>query len=247
MYTKISGILDEAFQDQWFLDSGSLLGIVRDCKFLSSDKGIDLSVIIASYNDKRIELVREKFEELGFITSRYVWNGITFKYCFSPNSKMDFFYAVDLHFFVVSGNEYICPQISLNYNKGLVIRKLDVFLRNIRKGNSISRANTFAGRLKWYVAKTYRDLRYFNKPMDMSKYVKLNCGDTYFWVIPFDMYHGTAYSKHIQLRELLSPEDYLQYRYGDWRTPNPNWNTLRDDGGIRKAPAKSIDEIVERA
>lgn len=246
MYTKISSILDEIFQDKWFLDSGSLLGIVRDHKFLSSDSGIDLSVIINSYADNRIEQVREKFEKLGFITSRYVWNGITYKYCFSPNSKMDFLYAVDLHLFVLSAGEYVCPQVSLNYNKGLVIKKLDVFLRNVRKGNSIHRSNTFSGRLKWCVAKIYRDLRYFNKPMDMSKYVKHNCGDTYFWVIPSQMYHGTAYSEHIRLREILSPEDYLQYRYGDWRTPNPNWNTIRDDGAIRKTTLSDVDRIVGR-
>ena len=46
MYEKIAKLLDNAFGNNWFSDSGSLLGVVRNGNFLSGDSGIDISVIV---------------------------------------------------------------------------------------------------------------------------------------------------------------------------------------------------------
>ncbi len=48
------------------------------------------------------------------------------------------------------------------------------------------------------------------------------------------------------LNVLSFPEDYLEFRYGEWRTPVSDWVTLRDDGGIRKCTPDEINTLLER-
>ena len=239
--------MDQYCGDDWFLDSGSLLGIIRDHSFLVSDLGIDLSIIVPSYSHKPIKELAKSIENLGFILSRYEWNGVAYKYCFAPSPSTGFKFAIDLHLFVRVGNEYLCPQVSLNKNKGIGIQKVDVFFRNIRKGNIISCGETIYDKFKSFVAAFYRyKLHYFGHAMNMSKYVSKNCGDTFFWVIPVDLYNGTKFSDDVNLRVLKHPDSYLEYRYGVWRIPNSDWNTIRDDGGIRKTNCDMIDCMINR-
>lgn len=239
MYKKIVNILDSYFQDRWFLDSGSLLGIIRDGKFLQSDQGIDISVMIDDYSDLQINKVITEFENIGFIISRYNWGNTTYKYCLSAPRGGDFKYAIDLHLFKKRGTSYYCPQVSLN------LHGIEASFASVRKGNVITNwGNTFSN-LKVFVATIYRYVfKYFNQPMKMKKYVAEGKGTTYMWKIPEEYYHGTVHGTFMNLRVLKAPEEYLTYRYGEWRVPNSNWNTLRDDGGIIAVNYDEFDKLM---
>ena len=239
MYTQIADILDQAFGAKWFLDSGSLLGVIRDGRFLEQDKGIDISILLQeTYNTPTIEKAIHLFKDLGFIVSRYEWDHIAYKFCLAPLPRTQFPYAVDLHLFVETDTEFLCPQVSLKRKKRKSLRSL---LRSIRKGNAIS-----GNLLKRGISSVYRyGFRYFNQPMNMMSYVKRGVGDTYLWHIPQSMVKKTRKDKY-GLNVLAEPEEYLKFRYGDWQTPVKDWKTLRDDGGIRKCTTEDISRLIKR-
>ena len=237
MYSKIASILDAHFDNNWFLDSGSLLGVVRDGKFLASDKGIDISaVILENYDSVNISDSVDEIEKLGFIVSRYKWGCNCYKYCFVPNKRTGFDYAFDLHLFKKKGDTYYCPQISFikAKNSGLFAS-----FRSIRKGNPISGNGWKQG-----IASIYRNqFRYFNQPMQMKKIYEKGIGDTYFWYIPQELLRETEFGEY-GLRKLSNCSDYLHFRYGDWHIPVGDWVTLRDDGGIKKCTFSDINELM---
>ncbi len=95
----------------------------------------------------------------------------------APLPRIQFPYAVDLHFFIKDGDEYLCPQVSL---KRIKRKSLANLLRSIRKGNIIS-----GNLLRRSIASVYRyGFKYFYQPMRMKSYVDSGIGDTYVWFIP---------------------------------------------------------------
>lgn len=240
MYEKMASILDRYFPGKWFLDSGSLLGVVRDGCFLKQDMGIDISVIVDSYYEEKVTEAVIAFNKLGFIASPYEWNGVTYKYCFAPPLISSFRYAVDLHLFVLDGDKYCCPQFSLAINNRLLAS-----FTTIRKGDTITYRHSLSSLFKVVVAGVYRYVfRYFGQPVRMDKYNRKKQGQCYMWVIPCQLFHGTQLGSFHSLSILKEPEQYLQYRYGNWRVPNSNWVTLRDDGGIRPSSEEEFDYLT---
>ena len=240
MYSELVSILNRCFRGRWFLDSGSLLGVIRDGCFLKQDMGIDISVLVDSYSEEAISEAVMGFKKLGFIASPYEWNGIVYKYCFAPPLFSTFKYAVDFHLFVLNGDHYSCPQISL-----MIDNKIALSFAVIKKGDTITFRHSFSSLIKVFVSGIYRYVfRYFGQPVRMDKYYKKEQGKCYMWDIPCKLYHGTQTGSFQSLAILKEPEEYLGYRYGNWRVPNSNWVTLRDDGGIRPSSKEEIDCLL---
>ena len=240
MYNVISELLTRFFRGNWFLDSGSLLGVIRDRKFLDSDKGIDISVIIDDYNDSRLEEFSKNLSNIGFIVSKYRWKGVTYKYCFVPSKKVNFYYAIDLHCFKKLGEDYCCPQVSLK-----MLNPIEKVFVSLKKGNPINENCGIIKRKSLLMVKFfYRDIfRYFGKAMNMDIYYSKGLGNLYLWYIPANLYQGTKVGMY-GMNVLYNASDYLHFRYGDWETPVSDWNTIRDDGGIRCATEKEITSLL---
>ena len=241
MYFEISKILDDKFENNWFLDSGSLLGIIRDGKFLESDKGIDISVIIDDYHNPIIEKCVNEIESLGFVISRYQWNRITYKYCLAPLKRTNFEYAIDLHLFKKVGDTYICPQIKIDKLSKLSIINL---MRGLRKGNMPNeKKNKFYTNIFNYL---YRDVfKYFHQPMNMNILSNGKNSNVYKWYIPCGMFKGVVKDDYSKLNVLIDCDDYLTFRYGNWHIPVSDWVTLRDDGGIEKFNIEQINQLFQ--
>ena len=61
------------------------------------------------------------------------------------------------------------------------------------------------------------------------------------WVIPnrfFDKF--SIHSNNIRIPERV--EEYLEFRYGNWRVENNDWLFRRDDKGFKEADIKSLME-----
>ena len=244
MYAKIVQLLNDFFQDRWFLDSGSLLGVVRDGCFLKQDKGIDISVIIDDYNSPNLEKCAERLEQLGFIVSRYQWNNITYKYCFAPKYDNIIKYAIDLHFFKKLNDNYLCPQLKINSKSNFKIINL---MRGLRKGN-IYTDKLEKGLVGWFeriFISLYRDqFHYFRQPMNMNCLTEGNDDNFYMWVIPCHLIKGVEMEIVYGLNILRDCDEYLTYRYANWHIPVNDWVTLRDDGGIAKSSRNEITELL---
>lgn len=241
MYSRINTILNQAFPGSWFLDSGSLLGVIRDGRFLKSDRGIDISVIINEYNDPCIEKTVKSLENLGFVVSRYKWGKVVYKYCIAPKKSSHFPYAIDLHLFKRFNDEYICPQVSLMPQKTLIAN----LTTSLRKGGMpVGKKGVKNLFIKVY-SFIYRDIfKYFGAPMKMRLRASEGTGMPYLWYIPVNLFNGVEVCNVDNLNVLKEPEQYLEFRYGNWRVPVSDWVTLRDDGGIRKTSVDEIDKLI---
>lgn len=242
MYEKIAKLLDNAFGNNWFLDSGSLLGVVRNGNFLSGDSGIDISVIVNDYNDPTIQKVEKEMEALGFISSKYDWGGIVYKFCFVPSLNMKFEYSIDFHIFIKGNDAFKCPQVSLCH-----LNAIESITTRCKKGNLMYTPSysmikkVLLSSFEYFYRYTFR---YFKSPIRMRDFAIKNKGDVYFWVIPNNIDFSVDKDKTYGLNYLIHPDSYLTYRYGDWHTPVSDWDTLRDDGGIRKASIKDVDSFL---
>ena len=163
MYKSIIEILNSTFGDNWFLDSGSLLGVIREGHFLSQDKGIDISAIVDSYNNPYIDKRIKQFKQLGFVISRRKWGDSFYKYCLSPKSYTSFPYAIDIHMFVKKGDAYLCPQFSL----GRSVLGLKGLVQGIKRGNMPTVQWSIKGMTRYIISLcvsiVYRDIfEYFD-------------------------------------------------------------------------------------
>lgn len=244
MYTRIVDILDQYFNEKWFLDSGSLLGVIRDGKFLKQDKGIDISVIIDDYHNPSLEECVKKLRKTGFVISRYQWDGVTYKYCLAPKKSCSIKYAIDLHLFKMVDGKYVCPQMQIERSSF----KLVTVLRSLRKGNLYYEKykQKYTGILFKVTEKLYRDVfEYFGRPMNMNDLTFEKEDNMYKWVIPESLYHGTVRENHYGFNVLKDCDDYLQFRYADWHVPVSDWVTLRDDGGIEHSSIREIRQLLQ--
>lgn len=245
MYSEIIKILDDFFQEKWFLDSGSLLGIIRDGKFLKQDKGIDISVIIDDYYNPRLEECVKKFEKHGFVISRYQWDGVTYKYCLAPKQICSIKYAIDLHLFKMYDGNYLCPQMKISHNSN----KFVAIIRGLRKGNMYNdKFNKKGVGILWKgLVILYRDIfRYFGHPMNMNLLTQEIEDNIYKWVIPESLYRGTVREEKYGFNVLKDCDDYLKFRYADWHIPVADWVTLRDDGGIEHSNITEINRLLQK-
>lgn len=240
MYKRVIDILDEYLSSSWFLDSGSLLGVVRDDEFLKCDRGIDISCICNNIDSNKLSKCVNELVKAGFIMSKYQWEGQTYKYCFVPQINNPCYYAFDLHLFYEFENEkYSCPQVSLHKDSN----KLKSFFRSLKKGNPLLRTPGIMGSVKYIIGYMYRYyFVYFGSKVNMSRYAKKG-SETYLWIIPKAMYHGTE-KGYMNFNILKLPEEYLQFRYGNWRIPVKNWITTRDDGGLEKCTYDDISRFM---
>ena len=237
MDEKIIDILNRFFGENWFLDSGSLLGAVRENSFLKTDCGIDVSIICNTTSESDIRQAVEELCKLGYLASKYKWAGKIYKYCLVQDKKNTYKYALDLHLFREFDKTYYgCPQVSVTQNMGY----MEKALFNLKKGSVLKRKKGITGLIKYCFCYVYRYVFHcFGTEIDMDKLIR-DDNSTYFWLIPKTMYHGTVKGFN-SFNILNKPEEYLKFRYNDWRTPVSNWVTLRDDGGLKKCTRKDID------
>lgn len=241
MYSKIVRILDDYFYNKWFLDSGSLLGVVREGKFLDSDVGIDISVLVANYHDASIEKCVKEISKEGFVVSRFQIFGNTYKYCFYPKKGNNVPYAFDLHLFKLVDDNYLCPNMKM---KDVKKNKITFLMRYLRAAGTIRHYDSgLLGFFEKSFVYLYRDVfEYFGKPLNFDKGVKDE--HIYKWVIPQKMIHGVTRRNQYGLNELVDCDDYLTYRYGNWHIPVSDWVTIRDDGGFKKSTVKEVRDLL---
>lgn len=186
----------------WF-DSGSLLGIVRDNKFLEWDNDIDLGV-----NSQQLKSFLRFLNELKkneYYIVRYYYKNTIFKVKIynRQNSK-----SIDINIFKNIGDYMICPQFIssefLNSNK-LLPRLLNKFQK-------------------------FMNRRFFRKIVFDNFLNRLLRKEAY-WVVPYNFF-GNLDKIIFENREINIPsnaEHYLKLRYGDWKVRKRNWVFERDD------------------
>jgi len=193
----------------FWIDSGTLLGIIREGALLDNDNDLDLGVW-ADDEDKLLS-VANYFKEKGYNIFIRSYLGEKFKFRFVPN-KNNMKLEIDINLFRRKSSYAWCPQvfrIDNPYNYGSILYYLSglprYFIQKCYKNKSQAEVTTWP----WHL--TYR---------------------VYSWWVPAHFYdniikidEGFPVPKNYQ--------EYLTFRYGDWRIPNKNWSFFTDDRAIK--------------
>lgn len=206
---EFTTLLDDNDVPYW-LDSGTLLALIRDGDLFEDEKDLDISIGVSDQD--ALEAVIPEIESLGYRTLRRNFFGKTFSYGFKSTYKQRGELAVDVKVFRRSNmslwsyafgpkkppSSRVMKMLSQAYNR--------LYLTNERR---------YPG---WPVSQ--HDHKYWVYPAGLLSDFTMD--DEFGYLIP------EHYDK------------YLTYRYDDWRTPVKEWNVHEMDGGIYADPPDSI-------
>jgi len=188
---------------KYWIDSGTLLGIIRGKKLIDNDNDLDLSIWHTDIN-KVIKLMSE-IKSQGYRVRMLYYKGNIVKIKCLPKNKQN--RIIDISVYNRSLQGYIwSPQvIEKNFNS--------VFLKAIK-----------------------RVLMFFwlsvVKKVSIDRLPWICITNIHTWWIPI---HYLEEVVNLEETKICVPRkylDYLNFRYGDWKTPNPDWNFVTDDKGL---------------
>ena len=230
----------EDFGCRWFVDHGTLLGLVREQQLLPWDTDINLSVIECDLRHLYRRLTRRRAE----LDATIVWAGRNVRIV--PHVKRG--RVIDIGRYVASGNGML--------EKRLVQKPPGegVALRGVRKG-AWSRLQALENRLRRNEKRLLGRRGRFARLGAAALATPLNIS-TRFRELSGVVRTSTVSESHFQ--ELVpfawkgmqlwvpgSPENYLEARYGpDWLIPNRKWKWYRADhtvSGVDPTQAPEVD------
>jgi phosphorylcholine metabolism protein LicD len=204
----------------YWLDSGSLLGVIRDGGLLENDNDIDVSVLFDQ--EGKVLLLAEEVSRNGFFYYILTYKNRPFKLKLKPKTKKDRC-VIDINIFGKEGNSVWCPQ------PGPIDAKKSMRLI----AEPASRVIHLLG------GRVIRNKDYDRFPLSHETMKT--------WWIPVDLVQPTIEYGEFGVSIPKNYEAYLQYRYGNWRIPNRNWSFWSDDGGLSKSrPEELVDLPTKR-
>ena len=222
---RINNVLKSADIDYW-LDAGTLLGAVRENRFLPWDYDIDIGAWQKDVSDilkATSKLEKEGFEVIYFTLDKCIK-------ILDNNSEID----INLY----EQKEKMANRIWLvNNKKGEILDYLRWVLSTKRPELKRSKVPKTLTKILHFLTKILSDKHkegLKNKILEKYKksgcrIVKVSIPSSYFSDFSdFDFYD-------ISVRVTKDPERYLEFRYGkDWRTPKKNYVYYKDDKSIVK-------------
>jgi len=219
MDEQVQEILDILRQHDisYWLDSGTLLGLMREGKLLEDDEDIDIGVW--STEETKVKKLLPFLRGQGYVLYSASYNGLIFKHNFIPRRKG--LRKIDINIFREFGSHAWCPMYyfkvnPVKQNSGLI---KNAFLASI-KGGTRHLWKQVNARVPVHVAIDALPWRAF-----------LNIGT---WWIPTPYFKNLQYHHEWQASIPADWESYLKFRYGRWQEPAHDWVFFRDDRGVRE-------------
>ena len=245
-------VLDQAGVAYW-IDSGVLLGLIRNGRMNPWEKDIDLAATGTEL--QRLLAAEDAFRRVGYGVSVNRYRGIVYSVSLNPPEAEAGMLRASVHVYHEVGEYLWSPQAQLfvpppapdvyprkrswggRFLRWVIERRLYTGAADENAaGGEESRVSRAPDResmvrrgARWLYHRFDRGFMAETWPVS-EVYVPLT------WVIPKDLVLPLA-RRTIGDRDYPAPhraEDYLTYRYGDWRTPVRNWCYWVDDGAIRR-------------
>ena len=172
MLKDVTTLLEKHDIEYW-LEGGTLLGVVRENRLLPWDNDMDISVT-EEYYDKLIEVVKE----------------LPYRIRFKEFEKDD-----------------------------------KPFIKNKKRLVKVRNKKFF----------------FFRGEVTLDIFIKFKKDDQYFWQVgkkkksAHEKYYNELIKYRFDSKDYLIPklyEEYLTFRYGEWKTPVKEWNTFKDDQAL---------------
>lgn len=242
----------------YWLDSGSLLGLIRDGEEISWDSDIDLG--IWERDVPRVLFALPELHARGYRVSHRKYRGRVYGFTIEDRRGRKF-RPIHMHVYFRQGDVAWSPQ-TVTYRPVDHVRRRIGFapwprvqrlLTHIQEGVAARREGTLLQRVWRYafclplwgivvVARQPLDRQWWDRLWPLS-----TMHTVYTWVIP------ARHFEQLDQWELAGatipiPSDveaYLSARYGDWRTPVEDWCYWTDDGCL--VPERPEDVVARLA
>jgi len=209
----------------YWLDSGTLLGIVREGQLLAWDGDIDIGIWWKPFN--QLHPLLRAFSDVGYSVNCRRYRGKPYVYQLQPRQKAKargHMRHVDLKMYRTYGDFAWCPAI----------RPTDRF-RPSANASWLATRMQIGVSLLWMNVLPHIPAKWWPLPF----FVEVCC-----WWVPRHHFHNVI-RLHGGLCVPSECEEYLEYRYGNWRTPVPIWNFERDDQAFRHATPEALFRSVD--
>jgi len=228
----VKQVLDKHNIEFW-LDCGTLLGAVRDKRFISWEYDIDLGAWDHKNSIKKRELLAEEIRDKGF----KVWVAENYM-----NIKKEADFWLDINFYQIRDSNVIKPTL---YPKNLIGKILCVLYPILLAPDHCPTVK-IKSRTKHFVMKVLVNISrampfFFRKQIACVisiVYKKIGSKDVS-WMVPINYFRNLLKIRFygMEINVPSKTEEYLAYRYGkNWRTPREKWTTVKNDGAVIKFP-----------
>lgn len=203
-------MLDSCSVAHW-VDSGSLLGLMREGDLLEHDHDLD----VGAWSASSVVLMRQKrhFEQAGYKVRVFRYQGIPYKIhlvALAAGQR-----NVDINLFRAAPSHAWCPQ----------------HLR--RKTGAGVRARLLSNPLEWY-------WRTVQPSVAIDRWPWRNMRELWTWWIPRRFFDNRVVDPRFGLPVPLNWEEYLHFRYGEWWVPKRDWDLRKDDGGLQPCHPRQL-------
>lgn len=231
----ITGLLD-AHRIPYWIDSGTLLGLMREGDLLKPNEDIDIGVW--SRYEPRIRSILPLIREAGLAIRAMSYKHLIYSYKFLPkfiDSRSRLGAIVEVNLYRIHGDYAWCPEIfQINPNApGSVRYHLDHLIRN-RLLLGVLVGDFLPTRfISWWAT------------TDVSSLLWHTFLDVGTWWIPRFYLDNTVLIRDFGVLVPRDWQSYLEFRYGDWKTRVEEWQYWRDDGGFRRmSPHEIIKNVI---
>ncbi len=214
-YRFFTSILNE-HAVPYMVDSGVLLGLMREGRLLGHEKDIDLQMW-AEDEEKLLGLIPLLWEK-GFQITIWLYRGLACQYRFLKEDHL----PVHVMLFRQAHDLAWCPA-----GEGIG----PPFPREITKY------------LYHYFVAARRKLRERLIVTEVTRWPWKARRRVGTWLVPLPLFSSRVYHPLFNCYIPRQWDHYLIYRYGNWRTPAPKWNIWRDDGALKQVKPERIYDL----
>jgi hypothetical protein len=226
MDKQLQEILSSFHQHEinYWLDSGTLLGLMRDGRLLESDRDLDIGIWDTELS--KLQALLPGFRQAGYQIYAASYQGRIFKYNLTPGNLKKL-RTVDINIFRRYNDHAWCPmyyfKLSPTTEKKPQAKKSPLkILRSLLRST-------------WKALMTKITLNVHIDRLPWQPFLVIGT-----WWIPHSFYQQRVFSSRHQAWIPAAWQDYLAFRYGCWQEPQTDWVFYRDDRGINPLPPQQL-------